>query len=173
MSEIDLPQAPGFFISRWREKGPVDIETLTQWRDEMNWKTWLPLAEAAMYLDAAELLEILETALTPAETATLALVRRRMLGDTRLQQSIEEALDIARHPDTRDLALEGRLRMELGLATAFVKVASLTGNFNTTSLGVKTFMLTRCSLRTVSDNGFVPTSATLVVVSSLGSVSVS
>ena len=30
-----------------------------------------------------------------------------MLGDTRLQQSIEEALDIARHPDTRDLALEG------------------------------------------------------------------
>tara|TARA_Y100000768_G_C23916023_1_gene652401 strand:+ start:133 stop:1197 length:1065 start_codon:yes stop_codon:yes gene_type:complete len=116
MSEIDLPQAPGFFISRWREKGPVDIETLTQWRDELNWKTWLPLAEAAMYLDAAELLEILETVLTPAETATLALVRRRMLGDTRLQQSIEEALDIARHPDTRDLALEGRLRMELGLA---------------------------------------------------------
>jgi hypothetical protein len=39
-----------------------------------------------------------------------------MLGDTRLQQSIEQALDISRHPDTRDLALEGRLRMELGLA---------------------------------------------------------
>tara|TARA_B110000902_G_C14281991_1_gene577231 strand:+ start:33 stop:866 length:834 start_codon:yes stop_codon:yes gene_type:complete len=38
-----------------------------------------------------------------------------MLGDTRLQNVIEEALDVARHPDTRDLALEGRLRMELGL----------------------------------------------------------
>ena len=79
MAEIELPQAPGYFISRWRENGPVDIETLTQWRDEMNWNTWLPLAEAAMYLDAAELLAILETVLSPAETATLGLVRRRML----------------------------------------------------------------------------------------------
>jgi hypothetical protein len=116
MSEIELPKAPGYFISRWREQGPVDMTTLTTWRDEMNWDTWLPLAEAALFLDAAELLALLETVLSPAEQATLSLVRRRMLGDTRLQQSIERALDIARHPDTRDLALEGRLRMELGLA---------------------------------------------------------
>ena len=116
MSEIELPKAPGYFISRWREQGPVDMATLTTWRNEMNWDTWLPLAEAAMFLDAAELLALLETVLSPAERATLSLVRCRMLGDTRLQQSIEEALDIARHPDTRDLALEGRLRMELGLA---------------------------------------------------------
>lgn len=116
MSEIELPKAPGYFISRWREQGPVDVTTLTTWRDEMNWDTWLPLAEAALFLDAAELLTLLETVLSPAEQATLSLVRRRMLGDTRLQQSIEQALDISRHPDTRDLALEGRLRMELGLA---------------------------------------------------------
>ena len=116
MSNIDVPHAPGYFISRWREQGPVDLETLTAWRDEMNWGTWLPLAEAALYLDAAELLALLETVLTPAEQATLSLVRRRMLGDTRLQHIIEEALEVTRHPDTRDLALEGRLRMELGLA---------------------------------------------------------
>ena len=116
MSEIELPKAPGYFISKWREQGPVDIDTLTVWRDEMNWATWLPLAEAAMFLDAAELLALIETVLSPAETATLSLVRRRMLGDTRLQPSIEAALDVARHPETRDLALEGRLRMELGLA---------------------------------------------------------
>lgn len=115
MSEIELPTAPGYFISRWREQGPVDIATLTVWREEMNWNTWLPLAEAALFLDAAELLELLETVLSPAEKATLSLVRRRMLGDTRLQNVIEEALNVARHPDTRDLALEGRLRMELGL----------------------------------------------------------
>ena len=115
MSEIELPTAPGYFISRWREQGPVDIATLTVWREEMNWNTWLPLAEAALFLDAAELLELLETVLSPAEKATLSLVRRRMLGDTRLQNVIEEALDVARHPNTRDLALEGRLRMELGL----------------------------------------------------------
>lgn len=115
MSEIALPKAPGYFISRWREQGPVDITTLIAWREEMNWDTWLPLAEAALFLDAAELLELLETVLSPAEHATLSLVRRRMLGDTRLQHLIEEALEISRHPDTRDLALEGRLRMELGL----------------------------------------------------------
>jgi hypothetical protein len=83
MSEIELPKAPGYFISKWREQGPVDIDTLTMWRDEMNWTTWLPLAEAAMFLDAAELLALIETVLSPAETATLSLVRRRMLGDTR------------------------------------------------------------------------------------------
>lgn len=116
MSEIDVPNAPGYFISRWREQGPVDIDTLEQWRAELNWNTWLPLAEAALFLDAAELLALIESVLTPAQKATLSLVRRRMLGDTRLQQAIEAALDIARHPETRDLALEGRLRMELGLA---------------------------------------------------------
>ena len=116
MSEIDVPRAPGYFISRWREQGPVDMATLDEWREEMNWSTSLPLAEAALFLDAAELLALIDTVLTPAEQATLSLVRRRMLGDTRLQQAIEDALAIARHPDTRDLALEGRLRMELGLA---------------------------------------------------------
>ena len=98
MSEIDFPQAPGYFISKWREQGPVDLKTLTLWRDEMNWTTWLPLAEAAMFLDAAELLALIETVLSPAETATLSLVRRRMLGDTRLMPSIEAALEIARNP---------------------------------------------------------------------------
>ena len=55
MSEINMPTAPGYFISKWREEGPVTIETLTLWREEMNWTTWLPLAEAALFLDAAEL----------------------------------------------------------------------------------------------------------------------
>ena len=91
MSSIDLPHAPGYFISRWREQGPVDVETLTSWKNEMNWETWLPLAEAALYLDAAELLAIIETLLSPAAQATLSLVRRRMLGDTRLHNAIEEA----------------------------------------------------------------------------------
>ena len=59
MSEIELPKAPGYFISRWREQGPVDMATLTTWRDEMNWETWLPLAEAALFLDAVELLALL------------------------------------------------------------------------------------------------------------------
>ena len=27
MSDINMPKAPGYFISKWREEGPVDIET--------------------------------------------------------------------------------------------------------------------------------------------------
>ena len=116
MSDIEMPKAPGYFISKWREEGPVDLETLTAWRDEMNWKTWLPLAEAALFLDAAELLAVIQPELSPAQDATLNLVRRRMLGDTRLEQAINEALEISRAKETRDLALEGRLRMERGLS---------------------------------------------------------
>ena len=60
-------------------------------------------------------LAVINTRTSPAEEATLNLVRRRMLGDTRLEAAINEALEIARAKETRDLALEGRLRMERGL----------------------------------------------------------
>ena len=58
---------------------------------------------------------MIQPELKPAENATLNLVRRRMLGDPRLGTAIEEALAISRAKETRDLALEGRLRMERGL----------------------------------------------------------
>ncbi len=116
MTQIDVPNSPGFFISRWREKGPVETEILEQWKEEMNIESWLMIAEAAMFLDAAELLELIEKELSPAEKATLALVRRRMLGDNHLEQAINDAIQISKAPETRDLKLEGRLRMERGLS---------------------------------------------------------
>ncbi|MDG1546381.1 MAG: hypothetical protein P8Q55_03225 [Candidatus Poseidoniaceae archaeon] len=115
MSEINITQAPGNYISKWRKEGPVDIETATIWRDDMGFKNWLNIAEAALFLDAAELLEIITPQLSPAQEATFSLVRRRMLGDTHLLHSIEDAIKICQEPETRDLVLEGRLRMEKGL----------------------------------------------------------
>ena len=109
------PKAPGLFISRWREEGPVSLEIAEQWRNDFGWKDWMAIIEAALYLDAAELIELLTPELTPAQKATFDLVRRRMLGDTRLEEAIDQALEICRTPETRDLALEGRLRMERGL----------------------------------------------------------
>ena len=44
----------------------------------------------------------------------LGLVKMRLKGELTLN-SIEDALETARNPKTRDLALEGRLRMERGL----------------------------------------------------------
>ena len=47
MSDINMPTAPGYVIAQWREEGPVDIENLSEWSNEMNWTKWLPLAGAA------------------------------------------------------------------------------------------------------------------------------
>ena len=116
MTQIDVPNTPGFFISKWREKGPVKNEILEQWKEEMEIESWLMIAEAAMFLDAAELLELIQSKLSPAEKATLGLVRRRMLGDNHLEKAIDDAIQIAKDPETRDLKLEGRLRMERGLS---------------------------------------------------------
>ena len=116
MTHIDVPNSPGYLISRWRDKGPVNHEQLTEWKEEMKIESWLMIAEAAMFLDAAELLDIVEKELSPAEKATLGLVRRRMLGDQHLEQAINDAIAIAKDPESRDLKLEGRLRMERGLS---------------------------------------------------------
>ena len=109
------PKAPGLFISKWRNEGPVELNVAEQWRSDSGWKDWMAIIEAALFLDAAELVELILPELTPGQRATFDLVRRRMLGDTRLEEAIEHALTICRSPDTRDLALEGRLRMERGL----------------------------------------------------------
>lgn len=109
------PKAPGLYISKWREEGPVSLESARTWRDEFGWDDWMPIIEAALYLDAAELVELILPELSPAQRATFDLVRRRMLGDLRLEEAINKALEICRTPETRDLALEGRLRMERGL----------------------------------------------------------
>ena len=116
MTKIEVPNTPGKFISRWREQGPVEILILEEWKDEMALESWLMIAEAALFLDAAELFEMVNEQLTPAEQATIGLVRRRMLGDSMLEQAINDAIAIAKNPETRDLKLEGRLRMERGLA---------------------------------------------------------
>ena len=115
MSEINVPNSPGRFISKWRSEGPVDDATIELWKDEMSIESWLMIAEAALFLDAAELFEHISEKLSPAESATIGLVRRRMLGDNKLENAIDEAIKIAKDPDSRDLKLEGRLRMERGL----------------------------------------------------------
>ena len=116
MTTIETPHGPGMFVSRWRTEGPVDSEVLVAWKNELDWPSWLSLAEAALFMDAPELLEAMRPHLSKGEHAVLGLVRRRWLGDTHLDEAIEAALKVVRTPETRDLALEGRLRMERGLS---------------------------------------------------------
>lgn len=116
MTDAEIPNTPGYLISKWRDQGPVSIEEVSKWKEDMQIDSWLMICEAGLFLDAPELISLIEAKLTPAELATFGLVRRRMLGDNRLEQAIDAAIEVAKNPETRDLRLEGRLRMERGLS---------------------------------------------------------
>ena len=92
------------------ENGERELEPLLE---KMGWKSWLGVAELGLVLQS-DIVTFLEDKLTPAESKVLDLVKMRIAGEIDLD-SIEEALVVARTPETRDLALEGRLRMERGL----------------------------------------------------------
>ena len=92
------------------ENGERELEP---YLEKMGWTSWLGVAELGLVMDSS-IVEFLEQRLTPAENKVLELVKQRLAGQLNLD-SIEKALEIARNPETRDLALEGRLRMERGL----------------------------------------------------------
>ena len=81
--------------------------------EKMRWTSWLGVAELGLVMNS-NIVEFLQDKLTLAETKVLELVKQRIAGNITLD-SIEEALVVVRDPDSRDLALEGRLRMERGL----------------------------------------------------------
>lgn len=92
------------------DDGERNLEPLLK---KMGWTSWLGVAELGLLM-GSDIVEYLADRLSDAETATLELVNARINGTISLDQ-IESALEIARNPETRNLALEGRLRMERGL----------------------------------------------------------
>ena len=106
-------------VNRWMKRGPVSLEQLCEWRDEDGWSgSWLAHCEQALASGEEELLVLLEAELNQVESATYMLTKSRLAGvdASELLQQIEEVLSLAKNPETRDLNLEGRLRMERGLA---------------------------------------------------------
>lgn len=92
------------------DNGERELEPMLE---KMGWKSWLGVAELGLVMNS-EIVEFLESKLTDAEKQVLELVKMRLAGKLSLD-SIDKALKVARNPKTRDLALEGRLRMERGL----------------------------------------------------------
>jgi len=74
----------------------------------------LMLAELAVVNNREDILGKIGPLLSEAQSATLGLVQARIAGGE-LEPLVESALQIATSPDSRDLTLEGRLRMERGL----------------------------------------------------------
>lgn len=92
------------------ENGERELDYLLE---KMGWTSWLGVAELGLVL-GSDIVDFLSDKLTHAESKVLELVKMRIEGVLNIE-SIEEALVVARDPESRDLALEGRLRMERGL----------------------------------------------------------
>ncbi len=96
-------------LAKWDELNPTDVRDL-----EGNFDDLLMLAEIAIANNREDVYSIIKSQLSDAEIATVELVKTRLKGGD-LHTSVESALQIATAPDSRDLTLEGRLRMERGL----------------------------------------------------------
>ncbi len=92
------------------ENGERELDHLLE---KMGWKSWLGVAELGLVMNS-NIVDFLQDKLSLAESKVLELVKQRIAGNITLE-SIEEVLVVARDPESRDLALEGRLRMERGL----------------------------------------------------------
>ena len=106
MTTIETPQGPGVFISRWRNEGPVESDVLAKWKEELEWPSWLPLAEAALFMDAPELLDAMASHLSKGEQAVLGLVRRRWLVTRTWTKQLRRPLKWSATPNLGDLALK-------------------------------------------------------------------
>ena len=77
---------------------------------------YLEVAECALSLGIVDLYELSIKNLNDAENLILELISMRKSGEIdRMFNNIDKALEIVRKKESRDLVLEGRLRMELGL----------------------------------------------------------
>ncbi len=92
------------------DDGERELEPLLE---KMGWTSWLGVAELGLVM-GSEIVEFLEPKLSDAEKKVIELVKLRIKGEISID-AIENALSVARNPETRDLSLEGRLRMERGL----------------------------------------------------------
>ena len=84
-----------------------NLEVLQQMRDEEGWDNWLPVAELSL-LEIPEFAEFISKELSICELAVVEIMKLKLL-ENPISKNSEDALNIARNPDSRDLVLEGRL----------------------------------------------------------------
>ena len=82
-----------------------DLEILQQIRDEEGWGNWLPIAELSL-LELPEFAEFISKELTTCELAVVQLMKLKLSGKSYFEE-LEEAINIARNPESRDLIIEG------------------------------------------------------------------
>ena len=98
-----------------RARDGATLEEVETWMDAAGVADWLHLCEAAVFMGAHDLVNAWAPTLSPAQGAVLEMVQRRAAHGTLDDAIIETALAVCSDQDTRDLTLEGRVRMERGL----------------------------------------------------------
>ncbi len=103
-------------VNIWLEK-PFGLEEYDKLISELKSSNPnLEVSECALSLGLNELYQLSSKKLTEAESLVLELITMRNEGNNqKMFENIEKALVLVRSKDSRDLVLEGRLRMELGL----------------------------------------------------------
>ena len=103
-------------LDRWAAEGPADLETVKLWKEELGWESWLPVAEAAQASGTSDLVELVLPELTALESDLLGLIHQSSPEErVDLMERLQVLIERSRDPEERDVALEGRLRMERGL----------------------------------------------------------
>jgi len=112
-------RTPKSVVEYWLTKeGITQSELIKLMRDssENYGFSALSVAEESVALGYDEFTEELVSILSPTERALLDFVSAKVKGDLEnMRQKLTLATDLSRGKNTRDLVLEGRARMELGL----------------------------------------------------------
>ncbi|DAC37311.1 MAG TPA: hypothetical protein HA286_02060 [Candidatus Poseidoniaceae archaeon] len=98
-----------------KARNGADLDDVKAWMDEAGVEDWLHLCEAAVFMGELDLVDVWSNQLSPAQSAVLEMVRIRVARGTLDEVVIEAALSVCSTQETRDLGLEGRVRMERGL----------------------------------------------------------
>ena len=93
----------------------ISVDRMQEILEQCEVEDWLAVAEACVFLQVPSVEELVLPLLTPAQEAVYNLVVLRASGEGVPIEKINEVIEISRAPETRDFALEGRLRMERGL----------------------------------------------------------
>lgn len=108
-------RGPEAVVRRVLEQPDEAVEALEGWMTEAEVDGWLRLCEAAAFIGADGLVARWRPRLSSAESAVLDLVLKRLNNEALVSEDLEAVLATCTAQETRDLALEGRVRMERGL----------------------------------------------------------
>ena len=110
---------PRSVVDFWTENQKMSMEELSASISYCNEKLGfgaLSIAEEAILSGNLELNEKLSQYHTDAEKAVLKFINAKIKGNSQeIRDTLDSAFELCRQNKTRDLVLEGRLRMEMGL----------------------------------------------------------